>query len=139
MCSRFCQNALRRPPDQLVFLWLVQRHLLRRIERIRLFHLYIWFNARSFPVGLGKWIDRLAQGDGYSNINAQQLADLNAVAALIAAKRHFLRIEVTTVRDDAEGPVREQATQKFRAIVSSAGDHDQHALVVPVLLSYGRN
>lgn len=79
----------------------------------------------------------VAHGPTDDKENSLWLADLNAVGKLINEKGKYARIEVATVRDDAEEPVREQATQQFRALVSAADEQGLRALIVPVLLSYG--
>ncbi len=79
----------------------------------------------------------VAHGPNEDAENELWLADLRAVAKMIAAKKPFVRVEATTVRDDAEAPVRDQATQQLRSIVSTASDQGYRVLIVPVLLSYG--
>jgi len=56
---------------------------------------------------------------------------------MVAAKKPFVRVEATTVRDDAGAAVREAATQAFRQLVSTADEQGYRVLIVPVLLSYG--
>lgn len=79
----------------------------------------------------------VAHGPNENAENELWLADLRAVAKLIEAKRPFAMVEVTTVRDDADAPIREQATRQFRSIVSAANERGYRVLVAPVLLSYG--
>jgi sirohydrochlorin cobaltochelatase len=79
----------------------------------------------------------VAHGPNEDQENALWLADLSAVAKLIAAKSPYARIEVATVRDDAEPAVRDQATANLRNIATSAYHESLRVLIVPVLLSYG--
>lgn len=79
----------------------------------------------------------VAHGPNDDAENALWLADLSVLAKLIAAKKTFARVEVATLRDDADAPVRDQATANLRSIVSSASDQNLRVLIVPVLLSYG--
>jgi sirohydrochlorin ferrochelatase len=79
----------------------------------------------------------VAHGPNDDPENNQWLADLHEVATMIGAKKPFVRVDATTVRDDAEAPVRDAATQDFRKLVSAAYDQGDRVLIVPVLLSYG--
>lgn len=79
----------------------------------------------------------VAHGPNDDRENAMWLADLGAVAQMIAAKKSYAAIEVATVRDDAEDAVREEATKKLRGLVSAANEKNLRVLIVPVLLSYG--
>ncbi len=65
------------------------------------------------------------------------LADLGTVAELVAVKAPYARVEVATLRDDAEPPVRDAATEFLRKIASSGYNANLRVLIVPVLLSYG--
>lgn len=79
----------------------------------------------------------VAHGPNDDGENAQWLADMAALAKLIAARTSYARIECATLRDDADGPVRDQATADLRARAQAANDAGYHALIVPLLLSYG--
>jgi sirohydrochlorin ferrochelatase len=79
----------------------------------------------------------VAHGPNDDPENDQWLADLREIAKMIAAKKSFVRVQAITVRDDADVPVRELATQEFRKLVSDADDQGHRVLIVPVLLSYG--
>lgn len=79
----------------------------------------------------------IAHGPNDDEENALWLADLNAVARMIAAKKSFARVEVTTLRDDAKASVRDEATSLLRAIVRCAAEQGFRVLIMPVLLSYG--
>ena len=69
--------------------------------------------------------------------NAQWVADMAALASLMAVRSSYARIEYLTVRDDADAPVREQAKAELRKRAQAANDAGYHVLVVPLLLSYG--
>ena len=56
---------------------------------------------------------------------------------LMRSKIHFARIEYLTVRDDAPGPIRDQATSELRTLVERANSEGRNVLIVPLLLSYG--
>jgi sirohydrochlorin ferrochelatase len=79
----------------------------------------------------------LAHGPNEDAENALWLADLSAVAKLVAAKAPYARVEVATLRDDAEPAVRDAATENLRKIASSGYNANLRVLIVPVLLSYG--
>lgn len=79
----------------------------------------------------------VAHGPNEDQENQQWLADMAALAKQIAAHSTYVRIEYVTVRDDADAPVRDQATAEFRKRVQDANDAGYHAIVVPLLLSYG--
>jgi CbiX len=55
----------------------------------------------------------VAHGPNEDEENALWLADLGAVAKLVAAKAPYARVEVATLRDDAEPAVRDAATEKL--------------------------
>jgi sirohydrochlorin ferrochelatase len=79
----------------------------------------------------------VAHGPNEDAENALWLADLGAVAKLVAAKAPYARVEAATVRDDAEPAVRDAATANLRNIASNAYNANLRVLIVPVLLSYG--
>lgn len=79
----------------------------------------------------------VAHGPNDDPHNVQWLADMSALAKLLKSRRRYARIEYVTVRDDAEEPVRSQATAEFRKLVEEAGKKRLHVLIVPLLLSYG--
>lgn len=79
----------------------------------------------------------VAHGPNGDKENDLWLADLSALAKQIAVTKSFARIEVATVRDDADAAVRDAATAHFRSLVSAATRQHLRALIVPVLLSYG--
>jgi sirohydrochlorin ferrochelatase len=79
----------------------------------------------------------VAHGPNEAVENALWLADLGTVAELVAVKAPYARVEVATLRDDAEPPVRDAATEFLRKIASSGYNANLRVLIVPVLLSYG--
>jgi len=79
----------------------------------------------------------VAHGPNDDAENNQWLADMRALAQQIAKHTSYARIECLTLRDDAGAPIRNQATAELRQRVQAANDAGHHALVVPLLLSYG--
>jgi CbiX len=79
----------------------------------------------------------VAHGPNDDVENELWLSDLRSVALMVAVKRPFARVEATTIRDDADAPVRDQATATLRTIVQTVSAQGYRALIVPVLLSYG--
>lgn len=79
----------------------------------------------------------VAHGPNDDQENAQWLADMAALAKLIAAHTSYARIEYVTLRDDADAPVRDQARAELREHAQAANDAGYHVLIVPLLLSYG--
>lgn len=79
----------------------------------------------------------VAHGPNSDDDNAKWLEDLAALADRMQERTKFARIDYLTVRDDAKAEVREKAKAEFRALVEKAMREGHHALIVPVLLSYG--
>lgn len=79
----------------------------------------------------------VAHGPNEAAENAAWLADMRSLASQIAARHHYARIECATLRDDAEPKVRDAATAELRKKVQDANNEGYHAIVVPLLLSYG--
>jgi hypothetical protein len=79
----------------------------------------------------------VAHGPNDDQENAEWLANMNALAKQIGAHTSFVRIECVTLRDDAAAPLRNRATAQLRKTVQAADDAGDHALIVPLLLSYG--
>lgn len=79
----------------------------------------------------------VAHGPNDDKENAKWLANMNALAKQIGTHTAFARIDCVTLRDDADAPVRDKATAELRNKVQSADDAGYHALIVPLLLSYG--
>ena len=74
----------------------------------------------------------VAHGPNEDAENALWFADLGAVAKLVAAKAPYARVEVATLRDDAEPAVRDAATANLRNIASSGYNTNLRVLIVPV-------
>jgi sirohydrochlorin ferrochelatase len=79
----------------------------------------------------------VAHGPVSDQENAQWLADMAALAKLVATHAPYARVEYVTLRDDAEAPVRDEATAGLRKVVQAGDDGGYHVLIVPLLLSYG--
>ncbi len=79
----------------------------------------------------------VAHGPNDDQENAEWLADMAALAKLIAAHTSYARVDYVTVRDDADAPVRDRATAELRKAAQSADDGGYHVFIVPLLLSYG--
>jgi sirohydrochlorin ferrochelatase len=79
----------------------------------------------------------VAHGPNEDAENALWLADLGVVAKLVASKAPYARVDVATLRDDAEPPVRDAATANLRNIATNGYNANLRVLIVPVLLSYG--
>ena len=79
----------------------------------------------------------VAHGPNEDSENALWLADLGAVAKLVATKVPYALVEVATLRDDAEPPVRDAATANLRNLATNGYNANLRVLIVPVLLSYG--
>jgi sirohydrochlorin ferrochelatase len=79
----------------------------------------------------------VAHGPEDDQENAEWLANMRALAKQIAAGKSYARIECVTLRDDADAPVRDQATAELRKKTQAADDAGYHVVIVPLLLSYG--
>jgi hypothetical protein len=79
----------------------------------------------------------VAHGPNDEAENAQWLENMRHLAARMPQAAAFARIEVSTVRDDADDSVRAHATQELRGMVERAHSEQRRALIVPLLLSYG--
>jgi sirohydrochlorin ferrochelatase len=79
----------------------------------------------------------VAHGPNDDAENSQWLADMRSLAKQVAARQHYARIECATLRDDAPAAVRDAATAELREKVQDADNEGYHAIVVPLLLSYG--
>ncbi len=79
----------------------------------------------------------VAHGPNENAENELWLADLRAVAKMIAAKNRLFASRLPPCVTTPMHPVQEQATQQLRSIVSTASDQGYRVLIVPVLLSYG--
>ena len=79
----------------------------------------------------------VAHGPNDDAENSQWLADMRSLAKQVAARQRYARIECATLRDDAPAAVRDAATADLRKKVQDADNQGYHAIVVPLLLSYG--
>jgi sirohydrochlorin cobaltochelatase len=79
----------------------------------------------------------VAHGPQSDQENALWLEDMAALAKQVESGKKFARVEYLTLRDDADDPIRNQATEQLRHHVDAAGQKKQRALIVPLLLSYG--
>jgi sirohydrochlorin ferrochelatase len=79
----------------------------------------------------------VAHGPNGDQENAQWLADMDSLVKQMSVRASYARVEYVTLRDDAEAPVRDQATADLRKAAQSANDAGYHVLIVPLLLSYG--
>jgi sirohydrochlorin ferrochelatase len=79
----------------------------------------------------------VAHGPSDDRENAQWLADMNGLVEQMSVHAKYARVEFVTLRDDADAPIRDQATAELRKAAQSADDAGYHVLIVPLLLSYG--
>lgn len=79
----------------------------------------------------------VAHGPTADDENARWVVNLRALGAGVAARRPFAAVDALTVRDDAPAPIRDAATQEFRALVERHRSQGRSVLIVPVLLSFG--
>ena len=79
----------------------------------------------------------VAHGPQSDKENALWLQDMSALAKQITERKKFARVEYLTLRDDADDPIRNQATAELRKHVENADNSNRRALIVPLLLSYG--
>jgi sirohydrochlorin ferrochelatase len=79
----------------------------------------------------------VAHGPQADADNRLWLGDMEALAQQIRSHRPFAHVSCLTLRDDADEPIRSQATAELRDHVAEAAKHKHRALVVPLLLSYG--
>jgi sirohydrochlorin cobaltochelatase len=79
----------------------------------------------------------VAHGPNSDGENRQWLADMGSLADQMASAERFASIDYLTLRDDAPAPVRDQATQELRSVVSRRLAEGRRVLVVPLLVSFG--
>jgi sirohydrochlorin ferrochelatase len=79
----------------------------------------------------------VAHGPNDDSENARWLENMRHLASRLPRGSSYARIEVLTVRDDADEEVRTRATAEFRGLVDKARAENRRALVVPLLLSFG--
>ncbi|MGE3277873.1 MAG: sirohydrochlorin chelatase [Vicinamibacterales bacterium] len=69
--------------------------------------------------------------------NDRWLADMKLLAGAMHDAADFASIDYLTVRDDAPEPLRGEAAEALRALVSRRAGEGRRVLIVPLLLSYG--
>ena len=79
----------------------------------------------------------VAHGPVPEDDNKLWLRDMGILANQMRSATHYGAIECLTLRDDADKPVRDAATQQLRKKVEQVTHAGNTALVVPLLLSYG--
>ena len=85
----------------------------------------------------GEVVVVVAHGPSSEEDNELWLQNMSILVEAMRPRAVFSRIEHLTVRDDASGPVKGQATAELRAMVDGAVDDGKSVLIVPLLLSYG--
>ncbi len=79
----------------------------------------------------------IAHGPVPDDENKLWLANMGTLADEMKQQSHYAGIESLTLRDDADKPVRDAATQQLRQKVEQISKGGNTALIVPLLLSYG--
>jgi sirohydrochlorin ferrochelatase len=79
----------------------------------------------------------VAHGPVEDHENELWLQDMRDLADKMKTRTKYAGIEFLTLRDDADDPVRSNATKQLRAVVEKINKGNQNALVVPLLLSFG--
>jgi sirohydrochlorin cobaltochelatase len=79
----------------------------------------------------------VAHGPTADEENRRWLADMQSLAARVAAAAPFAAIDYLTLRDDAPKPIRDRATEELRAIASRRLGEGRRILIVPLLVSFG--
>ncbi len=79
----------------------------------------------------------VAHGPVPDNENKLWLDDMSILADEIRKQSHYADIEYLTLRDDADDPVRNAATEQLRQKVEQITRAGNTALIVTLLLSYG--
>jgi sirohydrochlorin ferrochelatase len=79
----------------------------------------------------------VAHGPVPDDENKLWLADMDILANEMGQQSHYAGIESLTLRDDADKPVRDAATQQLRQKVEQISKGGDTVLIVPLLLSYG--
>lgn len=79
----------------------------------------------------------VAHGPVADNENTLWLNDMSVLAAQMRQETHYADIQYLTLRDDADDPVRSNATEQLRQKVQAVTQSGRSALIVPLLLSYG--
>lgn len=79
----------------------------------------------------------VAHGPVPDDENKLWLNDMGLLAEQIGKQTRYAGIECLTLRDDAEVPVRNAATEQLRERVEQITNEGKTVLIVPLLLSYG--
>ena len=79
----------------------------------------------------------VAHGPVPDDENELWLAHMSVLADKMRSESHYAGIECLTLRDDADEPVRNAATEQLRKKVEEISKGGNTALIVPLLLSYG--
>ena len=79
----------------------------------------------------------IAHGPVPDDENKLWIHDMSILAEQIQQQTHYAGIECLTLRDDADEPVRDAATQQLREKVEQVTKAGNSVLIVPLLLSYG--
>ena len=79
----------------------------------------------------------VAHGPVAEDDNKLWLHDMGLLAEQMRSKTHYAAIDSLTLRDDADDPVRNAATEQLRQEVEHVIKNGNTALIVPLLLSYG--
>ncbi len=79
----------------------------------------------------------VAHGPVPEDDNKLWLRDMGTIADRMRTRTHYASIDYLTLRDDADDPVRNAATEQLRRKVEDVTKSGNTALIVPLLLSYG--
>jgi sirohydrochlorin ferrochelatase len=79
----------------------------------------------------------VAHGPVPEDDNKLWLHDMGILADQIRSQTHYAAIDCLTLRDDADDPARNTATEQLRQKVEEVTKSGRSALIVPLLLSYG--
>jgi sirohydrochlorin ferrochelatase len=79
----------------------------------------------------------VAHGPVPEDDNARWLADMSALATIVAKRAPYRSVDYLTVRDDAPADIKDAATKDLRALVSRRIGEGNRVLVVPLLMSFG--
>lgn len=79
----------------------------------------------------------VAHGPVPEDENKLWLHDMGILADHMRSRTHYASIDCLTLRDDADDPVRNAATEQLRQKVEEVTKSSRTALIVPLLLSYG--
>lgn len=79
----------------------------------------------------------VAHGPVPDDDNRKWLTDLGMLADQMRKSSNYSEIQYMTLRDDADDPVRKQASEELRHRVEEARARDKTVLLIPVLLAYG--